>query len=101
MLLLASASPARRRLLEQAAIPHRVQVSGVDEEAISHPAVQDRDVTSPLTAAGWTPVATRGRHRPIQHPHRPGRVPVAGKQRDDLATGTLKSIAKQYGVALP
>jgi septum formation protein len=37
VLLLASASPARRRLLEQAAIPHRVQVSGVDEEAISHP----------------------------------------------------------------
>ena len=37
MLLLASASPARRRLLEQAAIPHRVQVSGVDEEAIDHP----------------------------------------------------------------
>jgi septum formation protein len=33
MLVLASASPARRRLLEQAAIPHRVQVSGVDEEA--------------------------------------------------------------------
>ena len=37
MLLLASASPARRRLLEQAAIPHRVQVSGVDEDAIHHP----------------------------------------------------------------
>ena len=36
-LLLASASPARRRLLEQAAIPHRVQVSGVDEEAIHDP----------------------------------------------------------------
>ncbi len=34
MLLLASASPARRRLLEQAAIPHRVRVSGVDEDAI-------------------------------------------------------------------
>ncbi|MCS5692508.1 Maf family nucleotide pyrophosphatase [Cyanobium sp. FGCU-6] len=34
MLLLASASPARRRLLEQAAIPHGVQVSGVDETAI-------------------------------------------------------------------
>jgi septum formation protein len=34
MLLLASASPARRRLLEQAAIAHRVQVSGVDEDAI-------------------------------------------------------------------
>ena len=37
MLLLASASPARRRLLEQAAIPHRVQVSGVDEESIREP----------------------------------------------------------------
>ena len=37
MLLLASASPARRRLLEQAAIHHRVQVSGVDEEAIFDP----------------------------------------------------------------
>ena len=34
-LLLASASPARRRLLQQAAIPHLVQVSGVDEEAIT------------------------------------------------------------------
>ena len=37
-LILASASPARRRLLQQAAIPHRVQVSGVDEEAITAPA---------------------------------------------------------------
>jgi septum formation protein len=37
VLLLASASPARRRLLAQAAIPHRVQVSGVDEEAITDP----------------------------------------------------------------
>jgi septum formation protein len=36
VLLLASASPARRRLLEQAAIPHRVQVSGVDEDTIAH-----------------------------------------------------------------
>jgi septum formation protein len=34
MLLLASASPARRRLLEQAAIPHQVAVSGVAEEEI-------------------------------------------------------------------
>jgi septum formation protein len=36
-LLLASASPARRRLLEQAGIAHRVQVSGVDEDAIHDP----------------------------------------------------------------
>ena len=37
MLLLASASPARRRLLEQAHLPHRVRVSGVAEEAIRDP----------------------------------------------------------------
>jgi septum formation protein len=37
MLLLASASPARRRLLEQAAIPHGVRVSGVDEATITDP----------------------------------------------------------------
>jgi septum formation protein len=36
-LVLASASPARRRLLEQAAIPHRVVVSGVAEEAVADP----------------------------------------------------------------
>ena len=36
-LLLASASPSSRQLLEQAAIPHRVQVSGVDEDAIQNP----------------------------------------------------------------
>jgi len=35
VLLLASASPARRRLLEQAAIPHRIRVSALDEEAIT------------------------------------------------------------------
>ncbi len=35
-LLLASASPARRRLLDQAGIAHRVQVSGIDEETIVH-----------------------------------------------------------------
>jgi septum formation protein len=37
VLLLASASPARRRLLQQAAIPHRVLVSGVDEDSIHDP----------------------------------------------------------------
>lgn len=36
-MLLASASPACRRLLELAAIPQRVQVSGVDQEAITDP----------------------------------------------------------------
>ena len=34
VLLLASASPARSRLLRQAAIPHRVQVSGFEEDSV-------------------------------------------------------------------
>ena len=37
MLLLASASPARHRLLKQAGIPHRIRVSGIDESRFSHP----------------------------------------------------------------
>ena len=37
VLLLASASPARRCLLEQAQIDHQVMVSGVDEDQIQHP----------------------------------------------------------------
>ena len=36
LLLLASASPGRRRLLEMAQIPHRVRVSGVDESSIEN-----------------------------------------------------------------
>ena len=36
LLMLASASPARHRLLQQAAIPHQVRVSGLDEETIHH-----------------------------------------------------------------
>ena len=68
---------------------------------LSLDAVKVRDVISRLNAAGWALVATRGSHRQFKHPDRPGRVTVAGKTSDDLATGTLKSIAKQSGIALP
>ncbi len=37
MLILASASDARRRLLQQAGISHRIMISGFDEEMIYHP----------------------------------------------------------------
>jgi predicted RNA binding protein YcfA (HicA-like mRNA interferase family) len=49
----------------------------------------------------WALVATRGSHWQFKHPDRPGRVTVASKPSDQLATGTLKSIAKQSGIALP
>ncbi len=49
MLVLASASPARRRLLEQAGIAHRVQVSGVDESLHHH--VDPRSLVQQLARA--------------------------------------------------
>ena len=41
--------------------------------------------------------ATRGSQRQFGHPTKAGRVTVAGKPSDDLAPGTLNSIAKQAG----
>jgi predicted RNA binding protein YcfA (HicA-like mRNA interferase family) len=52
-------------------------------------------------ADGWALVATRGSHRQFKHLTKPGRITVAGKPSDELAPGTLKSIAKQSGVTLP
>ncbi|MEB3199855.1 MAG: nucleoside triphosphate pyrophosphatase [Synechococcaceae cyanobacterium] len=55
MLLLASASPARRRLLEQARIAHRCQVSGVDEEG--HAAAGPAELVQRLAEAKARAVA--------------------------------------------
>ena len=63
--------------------------------------VKIRIVIKALEQAGWVLVATRGSHRQFKHPLRPGRVTVAGRPSDDLAPGTLKSIARQSGVPLP
>jgi predicted RNA binding protein YcfA (HicA-like mRNA interferase family) len=56
------------------------------------------DVLLMLRNDGWFLVATRGSHRQFKHPSKPGRVTVAGKPSDDLATGTLNSILKQAGL---
>jgi predicted RNA binding protein YcfA (HicA-like mRNA interferase family) len=63
--------------------------------------VKVRLVIGLLMADGLVLVATRGSHRQFKHPTKPGRVTVAGKPSDELAPGTLKSIAKQAGVTLP
>ena len=55
VLLLASASPARRRLLEQAGVPHRVRVSGVDEDQIHN--AEPAELVKLLAQAKATAVA--------------------------------------------
>jgi predicted RNA binding protein YcfA (HicA-like mRNA interferase family) len=47
---------------------------------------------------GWRLEETRDSHRQLKHPHKPGRVTIAGKSSDDLAPGTFNSILKQAGL---
>ena len=47
---------------------------------------------------GWFVVTIRGSHRQLKHSRKSGRVTIAGKPRDDLAPGTMKSILKQAGL---
>jgi predicted RNA binding protein YcfA (HicA-like mRNA interferase family) len=54
-----------------------------------------RDALRALADDGWVIIATRGSHRQLKHPSKPGRVTVAGKPNDELAPGTLNSILKQ------
>ena len=53
------------------------------------------EILSLLTLDDWYLVSTRGSHRQLKHPLKPGRVTVPGKLSDDLAPGTLNSILKQ------
>ena len=57
-----------------------------------------RKAVKMLEADGWYQVATRGSHRQYRHPTKRGRVTIAGKAGDDLASGTLNSIRKQAGL---
>ena len=59
------------------------------------PVVKIRVVLRMLADDGWFLVAMRGSHRQFEHPAKPGRVTVAGKDSDDLARGTFNSILKQ------
>ena len=57
-----------------------------------------REAIALIEDDGWHLVATRGSHRQFKHPIKPGRVTIAGKPSEDLATGTLNSILKQAGL---
>lgn len=57
-----------------------------------------REAIRMIQRDGWYLVATRGSHRQYKHPSKPGRVTIAGKESDELATGTFNSILKQAGL---
>jgi predicted RNA binding protein YcfA (HicA-like mRNA interferase family) len=59
-----------------------------------------RAVLRMLKDDGWTEIARRGSHRQLRHPHKTGRVTVAGKPSDELAPGTFKSILKQANLEI-
>ena len=58
-----------------------------------------RDVLRLLADDGWVVSRTRGSHRQLKHPIKPGLVTIAGSGNDDLARRTLKSILKQAGLS--
>ena len=57
-----------------------------------------REAIRQLEQDGWILVATRGSHRQYKHPIKLGRVTIAGKLSDEIASGTLNSILKQAGL---
>ena len=58
-----------------------------------------REIIELLKADGWYLFKTVGDHYNFKHPTKPGKVTVPHPNKD-LPTGTLKSIAKQAGIAL-
>ena len=58
-----------------------------------------REIIRLIEEDGWYLVRTRGSHRQYKHPWKEGLVTVAGKQNDDVASGTLNSILKQSQIA--
>jgi predicted RNA binding protein YcfA (HicA-like mRNA interferase family) len=60
--------------------------------------VKVREALELLAEDGWEIVVTRGGHRQLKHPTKPGRVTVAGKRSDDLHPKTAASILRQAGL---
>ena len=56
------------------------------------------EVLDLLRRDGWYLARTRGSHRQLKHPAKPGLVTVPGKPSKDLHPATLNSILKQAGL---
>lgn len=61
--------------------------------------MNSRDVITALKADGWFEVAQKGSHVQFKHHKKLGRVTVPNPKKD-LPAGTLRSIARQAGLAL-
>jgi predicted RNA binding protein YcfA (HicA-like mRNA interferase family) len=57
-----------------------------------------RDLLKLLGKNGWFIDRTRGDHRQMQHPTKPGTVTVSGHPSDDVHPKTLKSALRQAGL---
>lgn len=55
-------------------------------------------VLKALLADGWVIVATKGSHRQLKHPNKPGKVTLNGKPSSDIYGRELDSVAKQAGL---
>jgi predicted RNA binding protein YcfA (HicA-like mRNA interferase family) len=60
--------------------------------------VKIREVLKRLEADGWFLARTRGSHRQLHHPSKPGTVTVAGKPSDTPPPKTLANIWRQAGL---
>jgi len=60
--------------------------------------VKVREVIRLLEQDGWVLVITRGSHRQLKHPTKPGRVTVSGNLGDDMPKGTFASVKRQAGL---
>lgn len=54
-----------------------------------------REVMRVLLRDGWYVVRTRGSHRQLKHPVKPGKVTLPGHPADELHPDTLKSVLHQ------
>jgi predicted RNA binding protein YcfA (HicA-like mRNA interferase family) len=60
--------------------------------------VKVRELLRRLRKDGWLVDRTRGDHRQLVHPTKPGTVTVSGHPADDVHPKTLKSILRQAGL---
>lgn len=57
-----------------------------------------KELLKMLEEDGWAISRTRGSHRQLKHPTKPGLVTIAGKPSADVPKGTLNAILKQSGL---